>query len=437
MKPLRVWIDKHRQSILINRLFTVLSIDILVKLSGVILLPVYLRLMTQDEYGLYNYLLSIILTFSLVLNFGLYIPISKFYHDYKDDKEKGKLLFTTFTLLTAGLCILLVIIYSFGLDLSIIKILFKHELDYANYRLVILLAVVTSVFSFMLTSFLFTSEKIKQVKQYNISRIVCIHLASVVLLYLIPGINAAELRLQVTYGLEFILLLIFSVTLVRAMHFEFNSRLALIALKMGLPIMLSALFGIVINFSDKFFLEKYGTLTDLSNYYLAIAFASIIPTIFASVQNAWIPLFMKEKNLGENIQKTNKLIKNLTLAFIGISLLIWVFLEVLLMLSVIPKKYNEVAFVLPLLLLTQIAAALSALYNNYLVYFERTHLISITGIIICIISIAASLFLIPLWGIYGAAAASMLSNILYLVIYNVIARRLIAKNIYHSNHVRE
>src|SRR5688572_26946281 len=176
MKLLRLWIEKYRQNILLNRLFTVLSIDILVKFSGVVLLPIYLLLMTQDEYGLYNYLLSIILTFSLVLSFGLYIPISKFYHDYKDDLQKGKLLFTTFTLLTVALCILLVIIYSFGLDVSIIRILFKHELDYENYRLVILLAILTSVFSFMLTSFLFTSEKIKTVKQYNISRIVFIHL---------------------------------------------------------------------------------------------------------------------------------------------------------------------------------------------------------------------------------------------------------------------
>src|SRR5688500_5740098 len=106
MKLPGVWIQKYKQSILLNRLFAVLGIDILVKLSGVILLPVYLRLMTQDEYGLYNYLLSIILTFSLVLNFGLYIPISKFYHDYKDDLQKGKLLFTTFILLTGGLFIL-------------------------------------------------------------------------------------------------------------------------------------------------------------------------------------------------------------------------------------------------------------------------------------------------------------------------------------------
>jgi O-antigen/teichoic acid export membrane protein len=129
------------------------------------------------------------------------------------------------------------------------------------------------------------------------------------------------------------------------------------------------------------------------------------------------------------VQKTNKLIKNLTLAFFGISLLIWVFLEVLLFLSIIPKKYDEVAYVLPLLLLTQIAAAVSALYNNYLVYFERTHLISITGLIICVVSIAASLILIPRWGIYGAAAAAMLSNILYFLIYTYLAKRILARHV--------
>lgn len=294
--------------------------------------------MTQDEYGLYNYLLSIILTFSLVLNLGLYIPISKFYHDSQDHTHRGKLLFTIYVLLLGGLLILITIIYSSGLDMIIIKSLFKHPLDYTNYRLGILLAIVTSVLSFMLTSFFFTSERIKQAKSYNISRIVCIHLGAVAFLFFMPEKNAAELRLEITYALELVLLLIFSIHLIREMHLHFDFRLAVSSLKMGLPIMLSALFGIVINFSDKFFLEKYGTLKDLSNYYLAIAFASIIPTVFASVQNAWIPLFMKEKNIAENVSKTNKLIKNLMLAFCGVSLLIWVFLEVLLFLSVIPKK---------------------------------------------------------------------------------------------------
>lgn len=428
MKILKLWLEKYQQNVLLKRLFAVLSIDILVKLSGVILLPVYLRLMSQEEYGLYNYLLSIVFTFSLVLNFGLYIPVSKFYHSV-DQLHRKKLLFTIFVLLLAGLLLLVIIIYSLGLDIALINILFKHPLDYQNYRSAILLAILVSVLSFMLTSFFFTSEKIKQVKQYNICRIVFIHLFAIIALFLIPDTNGAELRLQVTYVLELVFLLIFAVHLIREMRPEFDSKMALSSLKMGIPIMLSALFGIVINFSDKFFLEKYGSFKDLSNYYLAIAFASIIPTIFASVQNAWIPLFMKERNIVENVHKTNKLIKNLTLVFVGISFSIWLFFEILLWLSVIPLKYDNVALVLPLILLTQIAAALAALYNNYLVYFEKTHLISITGLLICMINIAASLLLIPGWGIYGAALAMMISNLCYLGIYFLVSRRIIRKRL--------
>ena len=75
------WTGQYRNNLLLKRLTTILGIDILVKASGFILLPIYLRLMTQEEYGLYNYLLSIITTFAVVLNFALYIPLSKFYHD--------------------------------------------------------------------------------------------------------------------------------------------------------------------------------------------------------------------------------------------------------------------------------------------------------------------------------------------------------------------
>src|ERR1700743_3920106 len=75
-----------------RRLLTVLSLDIFVKASAVVLLPVYLRLMTQDEYGLFNFILSIIYAIAMMLNLGLYIPQSKLYHDYTQPGERGKLI---------------------------------------------------------------------------------------------------------------------------------------------------------------------------------------------------------------------------------------------------------------------------------------------------------------------------------------------------------
>src|SRR5437762_2369799 len=125
-RSLRNWTARYRNNLLVNRLFAVLSIDILVKLSGVILLPVYLRLMTQEEYGLYGYLLSIIFTFSVVLNFGLYIPLSKYYHDFENEEARGHLLFTIFCLLAVILTFVIFPIYFFNWDFLLVNILFKN-----------------------------------------------------------------------------------------------------------------------------------------------------------------------------------------------------------------------------------------------------------------------------------------------------------------------
>src|SRR4051812_19800361 len=301
------WLQEYRQNILIKRMFTVLGIDVLVKMAGFILLPVYLRLMTQEEYGLYGYLLSIILTFSVVLNFGLYIPMSKFYHDYQNNRDRGKLLYTLFTLLAVMLFCIVAPFYFFRLDYQLIKILFQNEFDYERYRGIVLLSVVVTVFNFVLTNFFFISEKISSVKKYNIWRIIAINVASISLLFFFRGANAVRLRLEATYVIELVLFLFFSYFLLKEMVFEFDKKLMLRSLKLGLPVMLSAGFGIVINFGDKFFLEKYVSLASLSTYYLAISCANVIPLIFASFQNAWLPLFLKEKDIQKNIHKTKKI----------------------------------------------------------------------------------------------------------------------------------
>ena len=193
--------------------------------------------------------------------------------------------------------------------------------------------------------------------------------------------------------------------------------------------MLSAVFGIVINFSDKFFLEKYGSFKEMSYYYLAVSCASVIPIIFTSIQNAWLPLFLKEKDLRKNIAKTNKLVSSnlprLCVLSISIQLFIWIILS----LGIIPSKYHEALYILPLLLTSQDLEHLLPLYSNYLVYFEKTHVVSITGFFICCLSLGLSMLFIPRWGIYGAGGVSLASNGCYFAIYYFLIRFYIQKKI--------
>lgn len=426
MKAIRILkarLEKYKENILVKRLFTVLGIDILVKVSGILLLPLYLLLMTQEEYGLYGYLLSIILTFSIVLNFGLYIPLSKFYHDYQDSEKRGELLFTLSLLLVIMLTCVILPVYFAGLDYELIKILFKNPVDYKEYRGAVLIAIVASVFSFMLTTFFFTSEKLKHLKRYNIFRIICINVIAIFFLYLFRNIDSVRIRLQTTYITELILFFVFCFY-IKDVQFKFNKKVAINGLRLALPVMISAIFGIGINFSDKFFLEKYSSFKDLSYYYLAVTLASAIPLIFASLQNAWLPLFLKEKDIQKNIQTTNKLMLRLVITFLVLSVVIIVFFKIILEFGIIQSKYSETIGILPLLLISQIISSLVSLHTNYLVYFERTHIASITGFILCIISVGLSLLLIPRYKVYGAVTVSLVSNIIYLGLYYFIIKML-------------
>ena len=411
-----VGILKFKRNAFIGKFFSVLSIDILVKAVGFILLPFFLRVMTQSEFGLYNYILSIVQTFSLVLNLGLYVSLSKLYHSYPLQQQKGELLFTIFSTLLASNIFFCVIIYFTGVDDWLISHLFDNSTGYRNYKAFIGFALVVSVFSFMLTSFFYTTEKIRQVRTYNLYRIVAINSLTLLALFLLVG-NSVTLRLGFTYGIELVLLIGFSFYFFKEVKLVYKKEMIQKSLKIGLPIMVSAIFGIVVNFSDKFLLQKYGSLIDLSNYYLAFSFASIIPLIFTSIQNVWLPVFMKEKDIQKNFDKTKRLISKLLLIFLILSACIWLLFGALLWIGVIPVKYNDVVWILPLLLITQMFASLTPLFSNYLVYFEKTGLVSLSGFFVSIISVLLGVWLIPLWGVLGAAITTLIVNVIYLVIY--------------------
>ena len=422
MNRAKEWLGKYRDNLLVNRLIAVLGIDILVKLSGIILLPVYLRLMSQEEYGLYGYLLSIIITFSVVLNFGLYIPVSKFYHDFDNDHDRGKLLFTISCLLTGILIFLVFPIYFFKIDYLLVGFLFKNQINYPNYRGTVLLALLVTICNFMLTNFFFTSEKIGALRRYNMMRIIFINAISLLGLFIFRNQDKVRVRLEATYLVELGLFAGFAYFQIARLSSQFSKKLAVASLKLALPVMLSAIFGIVINFGDKFFLEKYGSFKDMAYYYLAVSCASVIPLIFTSFQNAWLPLFLKEKDLGRNVAKTNKVLSRLFLIFAAISVCIILFVKVLLVLGIIQIKYQQTLYILPILLVSQIVSSLVPLYSNYMVYFEKTHIVSIVGLLICLVSLSLSFLLIPRFKVYGAAAVSLASNSAYLFVYYLVVK---------------
>ena len=306
-------LKKYKDNLLLHRYVNLLSVDILIKASGFILLPVYLKLLTQREFGLYNYLISIVAFFSQVLNFGLFVSQSKIYPQLETN-EKGVFIYNIQILLFLLLSPTLFIIYIFHIDNFVISLLFKSPIDYSKYRFSLLLAIISSIYSFMLYNYLLTAERIKYVQRYNLIRLVLLNSIVLMVLYFYKD-DRVNARILTTYIIEIALVAIFSYHYVKEMSPVVRKDQIVRSMKIGFPIMFSAICGVVINFGDKFLLEKHSGFIDLSVYYLAFSIANVIPLVFTTFQNIWLPIFHKERDLTKNLAMTKK---NVFQAFIRI-----------------------------------------------------------------------------------------------------------------------
>jgi O-antigen/teichoic acid export membrane protein len=405
-----------------NRFVKVLSIDVLVKGASFLLLPVYLHLMTQDEVGIFNYLYAFIQTISVVFNFGLYTSQSKLYHEYTGINRK-QLLFLMNMILLSLLIIILVPTYSLGLDFKFIAFLFEYPIPYERYRWSLLLALLTSVASNMLFNFFLTSENIKRVQLYNLLRLLISNGAVISILFFSKG-DKVLTRLTTYYSCEAFVWSIFSIGYIRQFSPTFSYKLTKHILSYSIPVFLLAIISTIQGFSDKFFIQQKTDMSVMAVYTTGVTVASVCSLVITSFQNIWLPIFLKEKNIKTNFQRTQRMAKIVAISFSCIALLMIVGVKLALMFHIIPTTYNDVLIILPFLFIAQIISSVNALYGNYFVYFGRMRLGVLTGGSMYIISFFLNFFLIPLYGVTGAIIALILGNSILLITVFIIVKGL-------------
>ncbi|MBK8391110.1 MAG: oligosaccharide flippase family protein [Saprospiraceae bacterium] len=76
-----------------SKFFKVLILDVLSKGSDFLFLPIYLKLLTQEEFGIYTFILYIITTASGIIKLGMDTAASKMYYE-TERFDRSKMLFS-------------------------------------------------------------------------------------------------------------------------------------------------------------------------------------------------------------------------------------------------------------------------------------------------------------------------------------------------------
>ena len=366
-----------------------LSVDVLIRASSIVTLPIYLRLMTQDEYGLYTYLLSILGAFSLIANFGLYTAQSKLFHEYSGD-DRGRLLFNEFLLLVALFVIFVVGLFAFRGDEWVVSILFANHFSYHSYRWVVLLGLFVNAYGVMVFNYFVISEQIRLLQLFNIIKMVAVNGAALLMMLFIPG-DHAFLRMSVSFVVEFAILGIFSISYFKAMRPRFDKGIVARSLKIGLPVMVGFMAGLVMGIADRFVLEKRSNLSGMAVYNLGYTLANIIGLVATSFNNVWLPFFFKEKDPAANFKKTGRVSLIYMSGLLVLCALIWIATFGLIKIGIIQREYLPTLGVLPLLLIAQCIQAVSHMYSNYFAFYEVTYLSAIYSFVLSGVALCSNL----------------------------------------------
>jgi O-antigen/teichoic acid export membrane protein len=421
---LKYFLDKTHKNFI-----KTISFDFFSKAIGFLTLPIYLFLMSPQDFGFFNLFLNLISTTSLVFGLNFYVGFIKSYTSVDTVKDKSTVL-NTFLVIY----IFLIIFLSFSLYFNFLDKIFFQLLGssfdfFLKHKKLIYFLIISNILSTFLYSYLMSQENLNNFRIYIIIKSVATSILGIFFIYFNEKLNAAYLRLLIIVFVEGIFLFYFFLKIRTQINLEFNYKYLQESLKIGLPVTLSSITYFAFSTLDITLLDKFGSINDISNYTLALTLVSILPMLMASFQSVFTPNFFREKSISINYVRVNSIVKYLMIGLLVICILSFCVIHFLLKINFFPIQYFEIKQIIIPLLIGASGHALTHLYK--LLYTQL--LLNYVSFIINIVTAVLAIFLYPLliknYGIFGASMGNCIIGLTVLFLHAIIISILIKKTL--------
>ena len=379
-------------------------------MSSFLLLPIYIRSMSIEEYGLLSIVLAIPVFLNPLISLSLEGTVIRFYYEWKKKKILKKSIFSIWVfLLTWGAFISFILLF----PLKNILQSFVQSVDYNPFLiLIIILTYLNITYNFV--------GKILRAKEDSKS-FVFISVFSTVLKLLLIIFFVSYMKLEslgALYGILisdtimfFICVIILLKNIEPSFYFQSFKEVLFFVLP-SLPGIILINFGVI---ADRFLLDKFFNQTEIGIYSLSIKIASLSLIILTIFQMVIIPYYVKIHERSDGINKINLINKLAVYIFFIISIFIVLFVpEIGFLLG---KEMDSNIFQIIALLVSayffqilQFIPSIQFYLSKKLIYLTYSVIFQISSFFFL------SFLMIPDYGLNGLAFAFLVSNILILLI---------------------
>ncbi len=388
------------------------------------------RIVSQEEYGIYSLSLaiySIVSTFAMFgLNEGVARQIS---YNIRDSRKISNIILSSMFLIVLSGILVVFLFYTFFIDFLIF---FKgvHSIYDAKFALEVLILSLPFYLLINTITSIFRGFSIVEAKVYfkDIVPKVFFLTFLVFIFFLEYSFREVLYSFLLAYILTSILALHYLRLKLKAYNFDLRKRFQPIffesidLIKFSFPLLFVGIMGVLISWTDTLMLGYFRSSAEVGIYNVALPLADIVVAILGASGYIYLPVasqMFSEKKFHDLFNVYQTLTKWLIIVSAPIFFLLFVFsnqvIEVL-----FGAEYIEAGVPLKLLLIGFISSIVWGLNALTLVAMGYTKVVGKTYTVVVFLNITLNYILIPKYGIIGAAAASMLTYLSMNIIYTYV-----------------
>lgn len=401
------------------------------KMVGLILLPIYTRYLSPEEYGLFSLILIGIMLIDLFAEMGVPSALFRFLYDCTDQKQKNELLSTTY------LFVMFISLLTIGLILLLKDYFIINFFPNPQYQLCFYFAVFVAVLEpqHVIAFHYFRAEG--QVKKYCIFNFLRTFLLFTVAWFCLTVLGYGILSpfiARIISSVPTFVYLTFSLIIQHGVRFSFPKLKEMFSF--GFPFFIVGLLGVIMSSIDKPILLKYMSLADVGIYSVAFRVASGVKfLIFNAFSLGWSPVVMDISKQDNSKEIFAKFLTYYLLAAGFVVLGVSLFAKDILTILVAPKFIGAYT-VIPLLCLAHLFYGIhSNLEVGIFIKKKSRYYLPILGGSSVTYIILNFLF-IPKLGFIGAGLANALSFLVIPLSTFLIGRKMYKINYEYSRIIK-
>jgi O-antigen/teichoic acid export membrane protein len=384
-----------------------------------LLLPLYTRYLTPTDYGVISLAETFAAFLALVIGLGFDSAIQRLYFQHVDDSALlasylGSAL--KFALAAATFAVLLTVTvgnpvlhafaprYDIPSRFLVWAIITAAAGQFLQYQLVIFQSqgrpksyALLSVSAFLLTA------------GFAVGLVVFAHRGASGML--LGKLAAALVGLMVT-------LFLLSGIWRSAFHWQYVRE----TLALGIPLVPHQLMAGGLMAADRFILGYYRDLREVGLYSIAYTFGGMMSLVTMSISQAWAPVYYDLARKGEEGRRAMGRICSALAVVLSAIACFGAFIAQDFIAHFLDRRYIAAGRVVPWIIGAYLAHSIFTLFTLAVIQAKRTQWLMLVSFIALVVNTALNFTLIPRWGMYGAAYATIAAYVVEVLIMYFVAR---------------